>query len=155
MIHSVNFDFPSLANIGISSGISHADNTVDLSFTPTNSTSVSISDQAKLLQATSDNNIFNPTNVEINGEFIDTTKLPVEKMTEAQFIPASDVSGIKQSIKNDFNNSGVYVDDSYIDAYYSAICDINTPNGLIPPGVNLPPPPDWWKGYDPATGSMR
>ncbi len=108
---------------------------------------VTISNSAKELQSAPQDGIYDPTSLDIFGKTVDATKLPVQKLRADQFIPATDVAATKQSIRDDFSKSGVYVNDAYVNAFYDAITDINTPIGKVPPNIELPDPPAWWVGH--------
>lgn len=49
---------------------------------------------------------------------------------------------IKAAMKEDFLSNGIYVDDNYIQALW----DSGPVMGPLPPGVELPTPPAWWRG---------
>lgn len=104
-----------------------------------------ISSAAKELSSHQESTIYDPTQQNILGTITDITKLPVEHLGPNGFILAKDVAAVKESIKNDFTSVGVYVDSSYVDAYYAAISDMNYPSGMVPP-IDFPTPPSWWCG---------
>lgn len=70
---------------------------------------------------------------------VDISTIPIQTPAAAHFgAPET----IKAAMKEDFLSNGIYVDDNYIQALW----DSGPVMGPLPPGVELPTPPAWWRG---------
>ncbi len=70
---------------------------------------------------------------------VDISTIPIQTPAAAHF---GSPETIRAAMKEDFLSHGIYVDDQYIQALW----DCGSAMGPLPPGVDLPTPPAWWRG---------
>lgn len=70
---------------------------------------------------------------------VDISTIPIQTPAAAHF---GSPETIRAAMKEDFLSHGIYVDDPYIQALWDSLPAM----GPLPPGVELPTPPAWWRG---------